>query len=155
MPARFSVKNSHIEDDLILVLKKQTPTVKVITVRLRVVLTEMVLTGLAFLTESRCYWNSFLLYSYVLLKLFLLELFSLKSFLLKVGCHWNSLLFSYILQTIIVLKLFLMDWCFLLQFCCHLLKLVLTARICRTELNLTEIVLTGLMFLIEIRFLLC
>jgi hypothetical protein len=29
-------QNSHIEDDLILVLKKQTPTVKVITVRLRV-----------------------------------------------------------------------------------------------------------------------
>jgi hypothetical protein len=35
MTARFSVKNSHIEYDLILVLKKQTPTVKVITVRLR------------------------------------------------------------------------------------------------------------------------
>ena len=34
MTARFSVKNSHIEDDLILVLKKQTPTVKVITVRI-------------------------------------------------------------------------------------------------------------------------
>ena len=29
------MKNSHIEDDLILVIKKQTPTVKVITVRLR------------------------------------------------------------------------------------------------------------------------
>jgi hypothetical protein len=36
MTARFSVKNSHIEDDLILVLRKQTPTVKVITVRLKV-----------------------------------------------------------------------------------------------------------------------
>jgi hypothetical protein len=36
MTARFSVKNSHIEDDLILVLKKQTPTVKVITLRLKV-----------------------------------------------------------------------------------------------------------------------
>jgi hypothetical protein len=35
MTARFSVKNSLIEDDLILVLKKQTPTVKVITVRLK------------------------------------------------------------------------------------------------------------------------
>jgi hypothetical protein len=35
MTARFSVKNSHIEYDLILVFKKQTPTVKVITVRLR------------------------------------------------------------------------------------------------------------------------
>jgi hypothetical protein len=34
MTARFSVKNSHIEDDLILILKKQTPTVKVITVTL-------------------------------------------------------------------------------------------------------------------------
>jgi hypothetical protein len=31
-----SVKNSHIEDDLILVFKKQTPTVKNITVRLRI-----------------------------------------------------------------------------------------------------------------------
>jgi hypothetical protein len=28
-----AVKNSHIEDDLVLVLKKQTPTVKVITVK--------------------------------------------------------------------------------------------------------------------------
>jgi hypothetical protein len=36
MTARFSVKNSHIEDDLIVVLKKQTPAVKVITVRLTV-----------------------------------------------------------------------------------------------------------------------
>jgi hypothetical protein len=36
MTARFSVKNSHIEDDLILILKKQTPTVKVITVRLKI-----------------------------------------------------------------------------------------------------------------------
>ena len=36
MTARFSVKNSHIEDELILVLKKLTPTVKVITVRLRI-----------------------------------------------------------------------------------------------------------------------
>jgi hypothetical protein len=36
MTARFPVKNSHIEDDLILVLKKQTSTVKVITVRLKV-----------------------------------------------------------------------------------------------------------------------
>jgi hypothetical protein len=35
MTAGFSVKNSHIEDDLVLVLKKQTPTVKVITVRLK------------------------------------------------------------------------------------------------------------------------
>jgi hypothetical protein len=35
MTARFSVKNSHIEDDLILVFKKQTHTVKVITVRLK------------------------------------------------------------------------------------------------------------------------
>jgi hypothetical protein len=39
MTARFSVKKSYIEDDLSLVLKKQTPTVKVITVRLRVALT--------------------------------------------------------------------------------------------------------------------
>ena len=38
MTARFSVKNSHIEDDLIFVFKMQTPTVKVITVRLRFVL---------------------------------------------------------------------------------------------------------------------
>jgi hypothetical protein len=36
MTARFSVKNSHIEYDLILVLKKQTPAVKVITVRLNI-----------------------------------------------------------------------------------------------------------------------
>jgi hypothetical protein len=36
MTARFSVKNNHIEYDLILVLKKQTPTVKVITVRLKI-----------------------------------------------------------------------------------------------------------------------
>ena len=36
MTAGFSVKNSHIEDDLILVFKKQIPTVKVITVRLKV-----------------------------------------------------------------------------------------------------------------------
>ena len=36
MTARFSVKNSHIEGDLILVFKKQTPTVKGITVRLTV-----------------------------------------------------------------------------------------------------------------------
>ena len=35
MTARFSVKNSHIEHDLILVLKKQTPAVKEITVRLK------------------------------------------------------------------------------------------------------------------------
>jgi hypothetical protein len=35
MTARFSVKNSHIEYDLILVLKKQTTLVKVITVRLK------------------------------------------------------------------------------------------------------------------------
>jgi hypothetical protein len=35
MTARFSVKNNHIEDGLILVLKKQTPTVKVITVRIK------------------------------------------------------------------------------------------------------------------------
>jgi hypothetical protein len=35
MTARFSFKNSHIEYDLILVLKKPTPTVKVITVRLK------------------------------------------------------------------------------------------------------------------------
>jgi hypothetical protein len=35
--ARFSVKISHIEDDLILVLKKQAPTVKVITVRLKLI----------------------------------------------------------------------------------------------------------------------
>jgi hypothetical protein len=35
MTTRFSVKKSHIEDALILVFKKkQTPTVKVITVRL-------------------------------------------------------------------------------------------------------------------------
>jgi hypothetical protein len=36
MTAGFSFKNRHIEDDLILVLKKQTPTVKVNTVRLKV-----------------------------------------------------------------------------------------------------------------------
>jgi hypothetical protein len=38
MTARFSVTNSHIEDDLILVLKKKTDTysVKVITVRLKI-----------------------------------------------------------------------------------------------------------------------
>ena len=35
MTARVSVKTSHIEDDLMLVLKKLTPTVKVITLRLR------------------------------------------------------------------------------------------------------------------------
>jgi hypothetical protein len=36
MTAGFSVKTSHIDDDLILVLKKQTHTVKVIiTVRLK------------------------------------------------------------------------------------------------------------------------
>jgi hypothetical protein len=38
MTARFSVKNGHIEDDLLLVFKKQTPAVKVITVSLKVVL---------------------------------------------------------------------------------------------------------------------
>ena len=38
MTAGFSVKSSHIEDDLILVLKKQKPTVKVITVRLKIYL---------------------------------------------------------------------------------------------------------------------
>jgi hypothetical protein len=37
MTTRSTVKkNSHIDDDLILVLKKQTHTVKVITVRLKV-----------------------------------------------------------------------------------------------------------------------
>ena len=35
MTTRAPVINRHIEDDLILVFKKQTPTVKVITVRLR------------------------------------------------------------------------------------------------------------------------
>jgi hypothetical protein len=35
MTARFSVKNSHIEDGLILVLKKQTPAVKVIVITVR------------------------------------------------------------------------------------------------------------------------
>jgi hypothetical protein len=42
MTARFSVKNSHIEYILILVLQKKKPTVKVITVRL-VLLTDHVL----------------------------------------------------------------------------------------------------------------
>ena len=36
MTARFSVKNSHIEEDLILVVKKKTPTVTVITARLKI-----------------------------------------------------------------------------------------------------------------------
>jgi hypothetical protein len=41
MTARSSVKNSHIEDDLILVLQKQTYTVKVNSVRLRIEKNEM------------------------------------------------------------------------------------------------------------------
>jgi hypothetical protein len=54
MTARFSVKNRHIEDALILVFKKQTPTVKVITVRLTFGLLYQGTMGHLFIT-TRCW----------------------------------------------------------------------------------------------------